>query len=94
MATITGERGEVRWGYQVAAVLHPWSMTTLESGGWALLGTCESADTYRVSQHPLVFVAPNGWRWPVASLQVSGASLSATLGPKERVHATESVRQT
>lgn len=82
--TIRGELGELRWGYQVAVVLRPWLITRTESGSWALTGTVERADTFRLSQQPLVFASPNGWRWPVESLQISGASLSAVLGPKER----------
>ena len=84
--TITGERGEVRWGYNVAVVLAPWSVQTNEGGQRVLSGTVASADTFRVSQRPLVFVSPNGWQWPITELQIAGASLSAVLGPKELSH--------
>ena len=83
---ITGEKGQLRWGYFKAAVLHPWSVSRDEQGQWALSGTVESADAFRVSQRPLKFVSPNGWTWPVTTLQMTGASLTAVLGPKERSH--------
>jgi hypothetical protein len=35
------------------------------------------------SQRPLRFVMPNGMSLPVLELQITGASLTATLGPKE-----------
>ena len=82
--TITGEAGQVFWGYHPVATVTAWSITKTEAGDWALTGSLVSADTFRVSQHPLVFVAPNGWRWPVLSLQITDASLLAMLGPKEK----------
>ena len=90
--TITGEQGDVRWGYLVAATVRPWAVTQTESGEWTLAGSLANADTFRVTQHPLVFVTPNGWRWPVLELQMLGASLTARLGPKEKPHVT--IRET
>jgi hypothetical protein len=47
-----------------------------------------SHDAYAVSQRPLTFVVqrPEGrqpWRWPVQTLQIVDARLTAVLGPQE-----------
>jgi hypothetical protein len=79
--TITGALGELRCGYQHAATLRPWTVIH-EENRWTLTGTL-NRQNFWLSQQPLKFVTPNGWRWPVLTLQIEGASLTATLGPKE-----------
>jgi hypothetical protein len=79
--TITGAQGLVCWGYYTAAQVRSWTLTPAD-GSWALSATVESADTFKVTQRPLVFVAANQ-RWPVIELQITGASLTAVLGLKE-----------
>lgn len=81
--TINGQAATLRWGYHLAATIGPWSVTRAEEGAWIFVGTILTHDAVRVSQHPLDVVTPNGWRWPVTSLQITGASLTATLSPKE-----------
>lgn len=88
---ITGEVGRLHWGYHLAAFVRAWTVTRTE-GQWTLSATVESSDDYRLAQRPLVFVTPNGWRWPILTLQITGAALHGTLGPKEGSHGT--VRQT
>lgn len=85
LRTMTGQGGVIRWAYTAAAELTSWEMTRT-ADGWALAAVVASADEYRVSQRPLIFVAANGWRWPILTLQLTGASLTATLGPKETSH--------
>jgi len=83
--TIGGVTGSLRWGYHEAAVLASWTLTNTTEG-WTLTATVVSVDAFRVSQHPLVFLAPHAsgaWRWPVKELQIMGATLTASLGPKE-----------
>lgn len=83
--TARGVDGSLRWGYQAAAVLRAWTLTKVDAG-WTLTATVVSTDAFRVAQRPLVFVAPHAtgaWRWPIGELQIVGASLTATLGPKE-----------
>lgn len=83
--TITGVVASLKWGYLPAAALTGWTLTKT-ADGWSLVAAVVSADAFRLSQQPLVFVAPHqdgAWRWPIVALQITGASLSATLGPKE-----------
>lgn len=83
--TVSGVVGSLKWGYQTAASLVAWTVTTTGDGG-ALVATVDTYDTFRLAQRPLVFVAPHqdgSWRWPIVALQITGASLNATLGPKE-----------
>lgn len=77
----------MRWGYHQAATLRDWTIEK-SAGGYALSAQVVNADTFRVSQRPLTFVAPvqgGSWRFPITTLQMTGVSLSATLGPKESV---------
>jgi hypothetical protein len=84
---LQGRDGAIRWGYYPAATLRPWSVTPAEAGGPAVLtASIVSSDAYRLAQQPLVFVTSHAagvWRWPIVTLQITGASLTATLGPKE-----------
>jgi hypothetical protein len=84
---INGQGGTLSWGYYVAARVPTWTIARAEDGSWALSGQLESVDPYRVSQHPLRFVA-NGLAWPIETLQIADASLSAVLGPEERRNGT------
>ena len=82
--TLRGVSGELRYVYQLAGTVTEWTITQ-ESGVWSLAGTIDTLDTFRASQRPLTFVIPHArgqWLWPITSLQISGASLSAVLGPR------------
>jgi len=72
----------------------PAPKTWPEDQGWnfaAQFGQKEpdlivKSDAFKVSQRPLTFVVPvkgGSWRFPVTTLQMTGVSLYATLGPKE-----------
>jgi hypothetical protein len=42
------------------------------------------ADAFKMSQQPLMFVAPTErgeWRWPILSVTVTDGALTASLGP-------------
>lgn len=83
--TMRGHGGEVRWGYHIASTLKSWTLAAEPAGG-TLTAEVVSHDAYRVSQQPLTFVVPRPhgqWSWPVQSLQITGTSLRATLGPQE-----------
>lgn len=83
--TVRGAEGSLRWAYHQAATLRDWTLEKTD-GGYALSATVVRSDTLRVSQRPLTFVAPiqaGAWRFPVTTLQITGVSLRATLGPKE-----------
>lgn len=83
--TITGVQGTLWWSHYAAATLHPWTLVR-DGGVWTLTATVVTVDAYRASQRPLTFVTPNGCRWPVIELQMTGVSLTAMLGPMESVH--------
>ena len=83
--TLTGDAAIIRWQYHVAAQVTAWTLTPGD-GGLTLSGSLGVANHYRLSQRPLVFVlaqAGTTHRWPIQELQITGVSLSATLGPKE-----------
>jgi len=83
--TIRGEVGEVRWAYHLVGTLTEWTVTN-DAGARTLTGTMQTSDTFRLTQQPLVFQAshPHGvWRWPIHSLQMTGTTLTASLGPQE-----------
>jgi hypothetical protein len=84
MTTITGTAGELRCKWQQAAVLSSWSITNGDAS--RVLSATVVNSNFWVSQQPLSFVAPKGLRWPVVTLEIAGASLTATLGPMELPH--------
>lgn len=82
--TLRGATGEIRWVYLPAVVFGPWRIET--DGEATLTGTLVSVDDYRVTQAPLVAVVQIGrtrLTYPVASLQISGQTVTATLGPRQ-----------
>ncbi len=83
--TITGVEASLRWSYATAATLRAWTVTKTPTG-WSLTATVTQIDHYKASQRPLTVVAPHekgSFRWPVMELQVTGDTLTATLGPRE-----------
>jgi hypothetical protein len=83
--TVRGASAWLRWGYAQAATLRAWTVTR-EADAWTLSAAVVTTDAFRLSQQPLVFVAPHqggSWRWPVESLQITDGTLVARLGPKE-----------
>ena len=85
VTSVTGAAAELRWGYACAASLGAWSVAG-EPGAWTFTATVLSKDDFRVSQRPLLVVTPNGWRWPVTTLQIAGGTLTASLSPQEPAH--------
>jgi hypothetical protein len=63
-------------------------MRPIEPGVLELSGTIVEMHAIRLEQRPLVFVVPTergAWSWPiVGALDITGASCTARLGPKER----------
>lgn len=85
MTTASGIDGRLYWSYHRAADVRGWRIDG-DAHGFSLTAEVRNADTFRLSQRPLVFVAllPKGqWRFPVLELQMTGATLNARLGPKE-----------
>lgn len=84
---LSGVVGALRWGYHDAGSLRDWAISR-DGGVSTLTATVDRIDTLRIAQRPLTFTVahPAGvWRWPVLNISIEGASLRATLGPKEGV---------
>ena len=85
--TIEGPAGtsEIRWGYHSAIALGAW---TIASG--VLTARVLELHPWRVTQPGLSFVVgrPGGspWIWPVLAITIADDVVTATLGPKERIH--------
>jgi len=82
---IAGAVGSVSWGYHEAGSLGAWKIARVD-GVRTLTAEIVQMDATMASQRPLAFEArhANGvWRWPIESLQITGASLTAVLGSKE-----------
>lgn len=70
--------------YLPAVVFGPWRIEA--DGETTLTGTLVSVDGYRVTQVPLVAVVQIGrtrLTYPVVDLQLSGSTVTATLGPRQ-----------
>jgi len=82
---IRGVVGQLKWSYYMAGAINGY---TVERTGatWTLTGALVMSDPFKLSQRPLVFVAPHQggeWRWPVLALDVVNQQVYATLGPLE-----------
>ena len=82
---LRGTVGEIKWHYFTAAAINGYEVTRTPTGAYALVGTVVLKDVYKLSQRPLMFVAPHkegSWHWPLIdfTLQESGR-LTARLGP-------------
>jgi hypothetical protein len=87
---ITGVVGQLKWAYYMAGAINGYTVARVNATTWTLAGTLVTADPFKMSQRPLVFVAPHQggeWRWVVQELVVHGAQVSATLGRLEAVKA-------
>jgi hypothetical protein len=83
---IRGVVGQVKWSYYIAAGIHGYTVQRDQAGAWSLRGAVVVSDAFKLSQRPLVFVAPHAkgeWRWPIIGLEIQGGSLTAALGPLE-----------
>ena len=89
---VRGQRGSLLWASGDAARLGPWTATRAQRGSaWTLRASLTWHDSFRVQQLPLYFTAPRIsrpaglWCFPVIpkSLRITGAALTAKLGPPE-----------
>ena len=84
--TLSGTEASVRWGYHVAASVTAWSIIP-DDGRLTFTASLVQSDHYRLSQRPLVFVVTRKGvtlRWPILELQINGATVTATLGQKDK----------
>jgi hypothetical protein len=89
-ATIRGVVGQIKWKYHNAAAINSYAVTRSKDGQWSLRATVVMSDAYRLTQRPLVFVAPHRqhdrpgeWRWPILDFSIAAGALTARLGPPE-----------
>ena len=82
--TVSGALGQIKQGYQTAAVLTGWRIQPDEgSRAWRLTATVQAVSAYYLTQPDLVFVVVHktgAWRWPVGSWEQRGTSFTAQLG--------------
>ena len=82
--TVSGALGQIKQGYQTAAVLTGWRIQPDEgSRAWRLTATSQAVSAYYLTQPDLVFVVVHktgAWRWPVGSWEQRGTSFTAQLG--------------
>lgn len=82
----TGPSGLIVHVYAPAVTFGRWSCDADQQGG-TLTAEIVSVDNYRIKQRPLYTSIAMGratWRRPVMDVQISGKTLTATLGAVER----------
>lgn len=89
---IKGVVGHIRWGYYTAAAINGFTVTPLDKRRqrWSLQATVVLADSFKMAQRPLTFVAKlkggAEWRWPILEMErqtIRGMPvLTARLGPE------------
>lgn len=96
-AAIRGVVGLVKWSYYTAARLEGYTVRRSQTGQWSLQATIVLADAFKITQRPLVFVAPHDkgeWRWPIESVERDGPHLRAVLGPPQEETYAQPIRST
>jgi hypothetical protein len=84
--TLRGAAAEIRWGYRAVATLGSW---TWKHG--VVTATVLQKDDFGISQSPLSFIAGSITE-PIHRLQISGWTLTASIGPQETTHESVSLR--
>jgi hypothetical protein len=79
--SITGAAAELHWGSAVAASLGAWSVNG-DPGAWNFSAEVTKSNPFRIAQRPLTVVTPNGWRWQVVDMTISGTQLTGTIEPR------------
>jgi hypothetical protein len=84
-AAIRGVVGQIKWSYYTAAAINGYIVRRSTDGAWSLSATVVLADAFKLTQKPLLFVAPHErgvWRWPIVDiLDGHPTRFRATLGP-------------
>jgi len=86
---ITGVVGQLKWAYYMAGAINGYTLERVKGAStWTLVGTLVMHDPFKLSQRPLIFVAPHKageWRWPVQTFVIHDSQFHATLGKLEEV---------
>ena len=80
---VTGVVGKIEWSYFSAAALNGYTVS-LVGTQLHLHGTVVASDSFKLSQRPLMFVAPTMYgdlRWPIQEVSIVEGAVTATLGP-------------
>ena len=80
-----GGEATISWAWHTAAVCSSWHMHRHQHG-WTVRAAVTRADAFKLHQRPLLFNVPRKggyWCWPVQTVTVEGAHLTAALGPME-----------
>lgn len=80
--TISGQAASLFWGYREIGALSAWSLSAHGTHA-TLTGTLERGDAFSLQQQGLEVRVHRQkgqpWRWPVASLQIAGRTVTATV---------------
>lgn len=87
-----GPRAEVAWGYHSAAELGPWVLETIPGAGaeWWLRAEVRTADPFRLTQAPLLFIIDNSaankppFERVLLDAHLEAGVLTGRLGPRKR----------
>lgn len=80
---IRGVKGLVTWSYYHAAALLNYTVLRTTDGRWTLAATVVASDSFKLTQRPLLFVAPHAtgeWRWPIVDFAIEHGRITASLG--------------
>jgi hypothetical protein len=88
---MTGVVGLIKWSYYNAAAINGYTVLRTKAAdgtiAWSLVAAVVMSDPFKLSQKPLMFVAPlkrGGLRWPVLAFDIDKSNtLTAKLGPIE-----------
>lgn len=82
-----GQDARIYWQYYLVGTVGAWTVTRHSPADpGTFTATVKTMDSFRASQRPLecrVTHQHGEWRWPLATLQIEGTSLTARLAPKE-----------
>lgn len=82
-STIRGVMAGITWSYYKAADVENYTVTRAEGNQWFASGGIRNGDPFKLTQRPLVFVAPHkagAWYWPILGIKVAEGRMTATLG--------------
>jgi hypothetical protein len=72
---ITGIVGRLHWSYYHAAAINGYTVIRTKDQHWKLTATVIAADSFKLTQRPLVFIAPHAkgeWCWQLERIRFPG----------------------
>jgi len=80
---VRGVVGLIKWGYFNAAAINGYTVRYGRDGHHMVTGTVVNSDKFKMSQKPLMFVAPHAggaWVWDILDLEIRDGAFTARLG--------------